>query len=81
MKDMNMESKTKAMEKAKIDSSEGEDVDEDDNDPDNYPDVEKEGDEESLKRRYQNALREQGIQVDESDRSFAEFVARSQRGG
>ena len=53
---------------------ENDDNDDDDMDPDDYPDAEREEDEEGLKRRYRNALLEQGLQLDESDRSFVRHV-------
>lgn len=79
MKDMNMESKLKATEPLDADDSE---EDEDDAageqpDPDDYPDVDRDdaNNDESLKQRYHNALREQGVQVDDNDRSFARFIS------
>jgi GPN-loop GTPase len=76
MKDMKVSS---AGRKARVEISddvdeENDDNDDDDMDPDDYPDAEKKEDEEGLKRRYRNALLEQGLQLDESDRSFVRHV-------
>ena len=82
MKDMNMDSKSKAP--ATSATAESED-DEDDGDEivdaDDFPDVEREDDEEGLKRRYRNALREQGIQVDDNDPTIAQMLAQTRRAG
>ncbi|KIW52339.1 hypothetical protein PV05_07981 [Exophiala xenobiotica] len=81
MRDMNVNARPKAPEKsvAKEESSDEED-DDDANDPDNYPDAERDDeDEEGLKRRYTNALREQGIVVDVDDPTVAQMMAQIQR--
>lgn len=81
MRDMNMNSRSKVAgpSTAREESSE-EEEDEDVNDPDEYPDAERDDDdEEGLKRRYQNALREQGIQVDDDDPAVAEMLAQTRR--
>jgi GTPase SAR1 family protein len=79
MRDMNMDSKPKGAQKAPAEESSDEE-DEDANDPDNYPDAEREDDdEEGLKQRYQNALREQGIQVDDDDPTVAQMLAQTRR--
>ncbi|KAK5053781.1 hypothetical protein LTR84_001742 [Exophiala bonariae] len=82
MKDMNMDGKSKAVPK-KRDEESSEDDDEDVNDPDNYPDagVDEEEEEEGLKKRYQNALREQGIQIDDDDPTVARMLAQTKRSG
>lgn len=54
-----------------------EDQDEDVRDPDTYPDAEK-NEQEELKRKYANTLRQQGAQIDEKDASFIRFVQTSQ---
>lgn len=81
MKDMNMDSKPKAS-PSNVDEESSED-DEDLNDPDNYPDagMDEEEEEEGLKKRYQNALREQGIQVDDDDPTVARMLAQTKRSG
>jgi GTPase SAR1 family protein len=81
MKDMNVSGSSKAAKKAEVeDESSDEDEDVDANDPDEYPDAEKDDDdEESLKRRYKNALREQGIQVDDDDPTIAQMLAQTRR--
>jgi putative protein kinase ArgK-like GTPase of G3E family len=81
MRDMNVNARPKASAKsvAKEESSDEED-DADANDPDNYPDAERDDeDEEGLKRRYTNALREQGIVVDVDDPTVAQMMAQVQR--
>lgn len=79
MRDMNMDSKPKAAQKAPAEESSDEE-DEDANDPDNYPDAERDNDdEEGLKQRYKNALREQGIQVDDDDPTVAQMLAQARR--
>jgi hypothetical protein len=78
---MNVNARPKASAKsvAKEESSDEED-DADANDPDNYPDAERDDeDEEGLKRRYTNALREQGIVVDVDDPTVAQMMAQVQR--
>ncbi|KAK4949782.1 hypothetical protein LTR10_011624 [Elasticomyces elasticus] len=87
MRDMNMNPKPKATEKAAapLDASEEEEeeeADEDENDADDYPDVERDDDdEETLRQRYKNAMREQGIQVDDDDPTVARMLAQAKRGG
>lgn len=73
MKDMNVagtSSRTKGQVEVTDDMTDGDD----DMDSDDYPDAEKENLELSLKRRYLNALREQGIQVDEDDQSVMRHI-------
>jgi len=79
MRDMNMESRGKPAPRFPAEDSEN---DEDDGlEPDDYPDQEKDDDEEaSLKRRYQNALKEQGG-LDENDPYLARMVAETRRSG
>lgn len=81
MKDMSMDATASTSEKrsGKDDAESGED-DEDDLDPDDYPDADREEDEEGLKQRYKNALREQGIQVADDDPALAEMLARRRAG-
>ncbi|KAJ4540941.1 hypothetical protein HRR86_007072 [Exophiala dermatitidis] len=81
MKDMSMDATASTSEKrsGKDDAESGED-DEDDLDPDDYPDADREEDEEGLKQRYRNALREQGIQVADDDPALAEMLARRRAG-
>jgi GPN-loop GTPase len=78
MKDMKMDSRsgTKA---TKDDSSE--DEEEVAIDADEFPDAEPEDDEDGLKRRYQNALREQGVEVDDDDPTIARTLAQVRRAG
>lgn len=80
MKDMNMDNKPKAAQ-TKMEEESSEDEDEDVNDPDNYPDAgrDEEEEEDGLKQRYQNALREQGIQVDDDDPTVARMLAQTRR--
>jgi len=81
MRDMNVDSKPKSTPKSPAEES-SEEEDEDANDPDNYPDAERDDDyEEGLKRRYQNALREQGIQVDDDDPTVVQMLAQTRRTG
>ncbi|KAG9775017.1 hypothetical protein KCU88_g5224, partial [Aureobasidium melanogenum] len=81
MKDMSMDATASTSEKrsGKDDAESGED-DEDDLDPDDYPDADREEDDEGLKQRYKNALREQGIQVADDDPALAEMLARRRAG-
>lgn len=92
MKDMNVDPSrsTKQMPQTRrtpADDSSGDDDDDDGddddkNDPDNYPDAEREDDDEqSLRRRYRNALREQGLQVDDDDPTIAQMIAQTKRAG
>ncbi len=89
MKDMNMESRSKVVGDAAREESDDDDDDDDDDDaeedavdPDDFPDAERnEDDEEGLKRRYQRALREQGIQVDDDDPTIAGMLAQTRRSG
>lgn len=82
MRDMNMNvGPTVSDESATKEDSDDED-DDDDMEPDDYPDAEREDeDEEGLKRRYNNALREQGIHVDDNDPSVAQMLAQTRRAG
>ncbi|EXJ77608.1 hypothetical protein A1O3_09835 [Capronia epimyces CBS 606.96] len=83
MRDMSMDAATNAPGKqsAKGDSESDED-DDDDVDPDDFPDAERDDDdEEGLKRRYKNALREQGIQVDDDDPTLKAMLAQTRRAG
>jgi len=75
MEDMNIAS---ASRKAKEDDTDDMD-DEEAEDEEDYPDEEREDPEISLKRRYQNTLREQGIDVPENDRSLDQFLASNPR--
>ena len=51
-------------------------------DPDDFPDAQHDDDdEESLKRRYKNALREQGLQVDDDDPTISRVLAETRRAG
>ncbi|KAK5259690.1 hypothetical protein LTR67_001345 [Exophiala xenobiotica] len=81
MRDMNVNTRPKASEKSvAMEESSDEEDDADANDPDNYPDAERDDeDEEGLKRRYTNALREQGIVVDDDDPTVAQMMAQVQR--
>jgi GTPase SAR1 family protein len=73
MEDMNIAS---ASRKAKEDDTDDMDDDDDEaEDEEDYPDEEREDPEISLKRRYQNTLREQGIDLPENDRSLDQFLA------
>lgn len=81
MKDMEIDAKAgPSTKKGAASESDSSQADDEELDPDDYPDEEREDPEESLKRRYHQALREQGVQVDDSDRSFAKYIADSQRG-
>ena len=73
MKDMNVNATTPGR-KSKTDIDDYMSGDDEDLDEEDYPDADREDPEVSLKRRYQNALREQGIQVDENDRSHLRHV-------
>lgn len=55
-----------------------EENDEDRRNPDEYEDVVPDSDE-ALKRRYERTLKEQGLQTNESDESFARFVQNSRQ--
>ena len=83
MRDMNMNPKSKTTEKAAAPTyPSDEEEDEDGNDADDYPDVERDDDdEEILKQRYKNAMREQGIQVDDDDPTVARMLAQAKQGG
>ena len=52
------------------------DNEDEDLDPDDYPDEERKDDEEGLKKRYQEALRQQGVQIDENDEHLAQLLSR-----
>ncbi|KIX95435.1 uncharacterized protein Z520_08952 [Fonsecaea multimorphosa CBS 102226] len=83
MKDMKMDSNSKSGDKG---TSKGESDDDDDDedelvDADDFPDAERDDDEEGLKQRYKNALREQGIQVDDDDPTVARMLAETRRSG
>ncbi|EXJ71534.1 uncharacterized protein A1O5_05342 [Cladophialophora psammophila CBS 110553] len=82
MKDMKMNSNSKASDDAAA-KGESDDDDEEDElvDPDDFPDAERGDDEEGLKQRYRNALREQGIQVDDNDPTVARMLAETRRAG
>ncbi|KIX04877.1 uncharacterized protein Z518_05748 [Rhinocladiella mackenziei CBS 650.93] len=81
MRDMNVNERPTTSRKP-TETDESDEEEEDDNDPDDYPDAEKdEEDEEGLKRRYRNALREQGIQVDDDDPTIAQLLAQTRRSG
>ena len=79
MKDMKMDSRPREAEEMTTDTdeeAEGELA----VDPDDFPDAERDDDdEEGLKRRYRNALREQGIQVDDDDPTVARMLAQTRR--
>jgi putative protein kinase ArgK-like GTPase of G3E family len=79
MRDMNMTSKPKlATEPTKEESSDDDDNDDDEQkDDDDYPDAERDDDGEGLKKRYQNALKEQGIQVDDDDPTVSRMLAQA----
>lgn len=83
MKDMSMDAVPRAAGgPSKKGESESEGDDDDDVDPDDYPDAERDDDdEEGLKRRYKNALREQGIQVEDDDPALSEMLAQTRRAG
>lgn len=92
MKDMNVNASTsnqprqkthKATVEEPSDEEDEDENEEDRNDPDNYPDVERDDDddEETLRRRYRNALREQGLQVDDDDPTIAQMIAQTKRAG
>lgn len=87
MRDMNMNPKPSSSAKPGNEGvPEDEDDDDEDNDedvdPDDYPDAERDDeDEEGLKRRYKNALREQGIQVEDDDPTLAQVLAQARRAG
>lgn len=73
MKDMNIAS---ASRKAKEDDTDDMDDDNDEaEDEEDYPDEDREDPDISLKRRYQNSLREQGIELPANDRSLDQFLA------
>lgn len=86
MSDMNVEKKPKP-EPADDDglpdelSDDEKDVkdDEEAREADQYNDADRDDDDEGLKQRYANTLREQGHQIDPKDESFARFVRASQQ--
>ncbi|OAP54395.1 hypothetical protein AYL99_11496 [Fonsecaea erecta] len=82
MKDMKMDSSSKSGDKASLkEESDNDDGDEELVDADDFPDAERDDDEEGLKERYKNALREQGIQVDDDDPTVARMLAQTRRAG
>ncbi|KIW31496.1 uncharacterized protein PV07_03140 [Cladophialophora immunda] len=82
MKDMKMDSEPKAGDQATSkDESDNDDDDDELVDADDFPDAERDDDEEGLKQRYKNALREQGIQVDDDDPTVARLLAETRRAG
>ncbi|KAJ9607667.1 hypothetical protein H2200_007745 [Cladophialophora chaetospira] len=83
MKDMNMDSRPNvAGAPAQGDSDSDDDVEETAVDADDFPDAERDDDdEEGLKRRYMNALRERGIQVEHDDPTIANMIAQTRRAG
>ncbi|OAL37241.1 hypothetical protein AYO20_03417 [Fonsecaea nubica] len=80
MKDMKMDSSAKSDDNATKEESDGTD-DEELVDADDFPDADRQDDEEGLKQRYRNALREQGIQVDDDDPTIARMLAATRRAG
>jgi GPN-loop GTPase len=75
MKDMSMGGKSTAKQR----QNEGEDEEEDEElDPDDYPDAERNPDEERLKRRYQEALHKSGA-LDEDDPTVARMLEGARR--
>ena len=72
MKDMNIASTSRRAKQDKSDMDEDEDEAEDEED---YPDEDREDPDISLKARYQNSLREQGIELPANDRSLDQFLA------
>ncbi|EXJ86119.1 hypothetical protein A1O1_06489 [Capronia coronata CBS 617.96] len=83
MKDMSMDGTPSASGRPSAkDDSESDRDDDEDVDPDDYPDAERDDDDEkSLKQRYQNALREQGIEVGDDDPALSEMLAQTRRAG
>ena len=82
MKDMKMDSGPRANEDGGNKSDEDDDTGNEAVDPDDFPDAERDDDEEEgLRRRYQNALREQGIQIDDDDPTVAKMLAQTRRSG
>jgi GPN-loop GTPase len=80
MKDMKMDPQSKSKEDDAMDFDD--DADEEEAvDPDDFPDAERDDDEEGLKLRYRNALREQGVQVDDDDPTIAKMIAQTRRAG
>ncbi|KAJ9644172.1 hypothetical protein H2204_001523 [Knufia peltigerae] len=82
MRDMNVNPRPKASESraAKEETSDEEVEEEEAVDGDEYPDAEREDeDDEGLKRRYTNTLREQGIVVDDDDPAVAQMIAATKR--
>ncbi|KIW44122.1 uncharacterized protein PV06_05156 [Exophiala oligosperma] len=82
MRDMNVNPRPKASESraAKEGTSDEEVEEEEAVDGDEYPDAEREDeDDEGLKRRYTNTLREQGIVVDDDDPAVAQMIAATKR--
>ncbi|KAK5074028.1 hypothetical protein LTR64_006830 [Lithohypha guttulata] len=76
MSEMRMEGKSKT-ENGNEDDDEDEIDPEDARDPDQYPDVRPDSDE-ALQQRYADTLKKQGLQMNETDKSFARFVQSSQ---
>lgn len=80
MEDMKVGEKPKPKHKEQVgqrqDDDEDEEDEEDAREADEYADV-RPDDDEALQRRYAEELRRQGLQTNESDRSFARYVAQS----
>lgn len=78
MRDMNVNPRPKATEAPAQESSDEEEAEAVDGDE--YPDAERDDeDEEGLKRRYTNTLREQGIVIDDDDPAVAQMIAATKR--
>jgi len=73
MKDMNIASAARRA--TEDDTDDMNDDDDEAEDEVDYPDEEREDPDISLKKRYQNSLREQGIELPASDRSLDQFLA------
>lgn len=73
MKDMNIASAARRA--TEDDTDDMNDDDDEAEDEENYPDEEREDPDISLKKRYQNSLREQGIELPANDRSLDQFLA------
>lgn len=83
MKDISMERQQKTDTGESHDGVRGKEVGESDNDDDeidddDIPEVTRDEDESTMKKRYAEALRSQGLRVDPEDESFAKFIKDSQ---
>lgn len=82
MKDMKMDSTSDTAEANMKDDSDQDGEDEDEAvDADDFPDADREDDEEGLKRRYRNALKGQGVDLDDDDPTIAKLLAQARRSG